>query len=199
MSTRKRRNSSTETATKTARAHSFPPRKKSRLPPAIEIAGNIRSVEAAPSRDRTYRSTYAPLQPFEPHSQRKFFSEASRPNNRNKRVTSRDPSPNSFPYSLPPYWFDSEPQLPHAVPLADGETTFWNAEHATFINSAAGLGNAKWIGVRPLGQGGFGTAGLWELRDEDNAMIEVMPTQPPPFHKWLNGTEANGHQREQGF
>ena len=210
MSTKKRRNSSNEAAKSNAKAHSASPPKKSRLSSATEIAGNIRSVEAAPSRVRTYRLTPAPLQSFEPHGQqkffsegfrpndgdngqqkffseglrpndgnngqKKFFSEGSRPNDGNEIVTSRDSSPNSFPYSLPPYWFDSEPELPHAVPLADGETTFWKIEHAAFIKSAAGLSNTKWIGVRPLGSGGFGTAGLWELRDEDNAVTQVMPT-----------------------
>ena len=180
MSTRKRRNSSNEAAESNAKAHSASPPKKSRLS-TIEVAGNIRSVEAAPSRVRNHRRTSAPLQPYEPHRRKKFFSEGSRPKNRNKRVTPRKSSPNSRPYSLPPHWFDSEPELPHAVTLADGETTFWNAEHATFIKSAAGLANAKWIGVRPLGQGGFGTAGLWELRDENNAVTEVMPTQSPSF------------------
>ena len=181
MSTKKRRNSSDEAAKSNAKAHSASPPKKSRSSSAIEIAGNIRSVEAAPSRARSYGPTSAPLQSFEPQGQQKFFSEGSRPNNGNESVTSRDQSPNSFPYSLPPYWFDSDPEVPHAVSLADCETTFWNTEHAAFIKSAAGLGNAKWIGVRPLGQGGFGTAGLWELRDEDNAVTEVMPTQSPSF------------------
>ena len=197
MSTKKRRNNSNEAATKVARAHSASPPKKSRLS-TVEVAGNKRGVEAAPTRDRTHKPTSAPLQQFEPHGQQLFFSEGSRPKNQNERVTSRDHSPNSFPYSLPPHWFDSEPELPHAVPLADGESTFWKTEHAAFIRSAAGLGNAKWIGVRPLGSGGFGTAGLWELRDEDNAVTEVMLTQSPSSRKWLKGTEANGHQREQG-
>ena len=180
MSTKRRRNSSNEAATKIARAHSASPPKKSRLS-TIDVAGNKRNVEAAPIRSRAYRHTSAPLQPFEPHSQQIFLSEGSRPNDQRTRITSRDQSPNSFPYSLPPHWFDSEPELPHAVPLADGELSFWKTEHAAFIKSAAGLGNAKWIGVRPLGFGGFGTAGLWELRDKDNAVIKVMPTQSPSF------------------
>ena len=90
------------------------------------------------------------------------------------------PSPNSFPYSGPPEQFDVTPGLQDAVPLADGESSFWVAEHAAFIKSAAGLDNADWIGVRPLGSGSFGIAGLWELRDENNAVIEVLSTFP--FH-----------------
>lgn len=176
MSTKKRRNSSNEAPTSTTKAHSASPSKKSRLPSNIEKAGNERSVEAAPTRDRTYKPASAHLQPFEPHGQQKFFSEGSRPKNRNKRVTSRSPSPNSLPYSLPPHWFDSRPELSHTIPLADGESSCWNTEHAAFIKSAAGLDNANWIGVRPLGSGAFGTAGLWELRDEDNAVTKVMPT-----------------------
>ncbi|KAM0798993.1 kinase-like domain-containing protein [Usnea florida] len=174
MSTKKRRNSSDEAAKSDSKAQSALPPKKLRLSPTIEVAGKIRSAEAVPRRDGTYKPTSAPLQPIEPHSQQNFFSEGSRPKEHNKRVTSRDQSPNSLPYSLPPHWFDSEPELPHAVPLADGELSFWKTEHAAFIRSAAGLGNAKWIGVRPLGSGGFGTAGLWELRDEDNAVTKQM-------------------------
>ena len=183
MSTKKRRNSSNEAAKSNAKAQSPSPQKKPRLSSTIEVAGNMRNVEAAPSRELTYKPTSAPLRPFEPHGQQLFFSEGSRPNKKNKRVTPRDQSPNSLPYSLPPDWFDSEPELPHAVPLGDGESSFWKTEHATFIKSAAGLGNAEWIGVRPLGSGGFGTAGLWELRDEDNAVIEVKPTQSPLSRK----------------
>ena len=181
MSTKKRRSSSNEAAKSNTKAHSASPRKKLRFSPTIEVAGKIMSVEAAPRRDRTYKPTSAPLQPIEPHSQQIFFSEGPRLKDHDQGVTSRDHSPNSLPYSLPPHWFDSEPELPHAFPLADGELNFWKTEHAAFIKSAAGLGNAKWIGVRPLGSGGFGTAGLWELRDEDNAVTKVMPTQSPSF------------------
>ena len=181
MSTQKRRNSSDEAAKSDSKAQSASPPKKLRLSPTIKVAGKIRSVEAVPRRDGTYKPASAPLQPIEPLSQQIFFSDGPRPKDHDKRVTSRDHSPNSLPYSLPTHWFDSEPELPHAVPLADGESTFWRTEHAAFIKSAAGLGNAKWIGVRPLGSGGFGTAGLWELRDEDNAVTKVMPTQSPSF------------------
>ena len=176
MSTNKRRNSSDKAATGTAKVYSASPPKKSRSSSIIEIAGNKRSVNIAPIRDRTFKPTSAPLQPFKPYVQQKFFSEGSRPNNRNKRVRSRNCSPNSLPYSLPPHLFDFRPELPHEVPLADGESSCWNTEQAVFIKSTAGLGNAKWIGVRPLGYGGFGTAGLWELRDENNAVTKVMPT-----------------------
>ena len=84
------------------------------------------------------------------------------------------PSPNSFPYSGPPEQFDVTTGLRDAIPLADGETSLWAADHAAFIKSAAGLDKANWIGVRPLGSGTFGIAGLWELRDENNVVIEVL-------------------------
>lgn len=84
------------------------------------------------------------------------------------------PSPNSFPYSGPPELFDVTPGLLDAMFLADDESPFWDTDHAAFIKSAAGLENENWLGKRPLGSGSFGTAGLWELRDDNNVVIEVL-------------------------
>lgn len=83
------------------------------------------------------------------------------------------PSPNSSPYSGPPELFDVRPGLPDAIFPTDDEMSYWKTDHAAFINSPAGLGDANWIGKRPLGSGTFGTAGLWELSDENNVVIEV--------------------------
>ena len=89
------------------------------------------------------------------------------------------------------------PDLLDAIPLADGETSYWKAEHAAFIKSAAGLDNANWIGKRPLGSGAFGTAGLWELRDENNLVTKVLSHFPFYSARRLTDIKANRGQREQ--
>ena len=59
----------------------------------------------------------------------------------------------------------------------------WNfekwTEHLTkFVRSPFGpegfLGGG-WHGVKPLGRGGFGMAGLWERQNEDNTTVDVRP------------------------
>lgn len=116
-----------------------------------------------------------------------FVSGGARPSNRNERPSvghlrpGKIPvasSPNSSPYSGPPDQFDVSPQLLDAVTLGDGDKSYWKTEHAAFIKSAAGLDNANWIGKRPLGSGGFGTAGLWELRDDNNVVTEALSHSP---------------------
>lgn len=130
---------------------------------------------------RSIRPSSVPVQPFRLHPRRHFVSEGARPSKRNKRPTSgrqRRPrtlhSPNSFPYSCRPEWFDVTPGLADAIPPADGEMPYWKTEHAAFIKSDAGLDDESWTGKRPLGSGTFGTAGLWERCDENNAVIEVL-------------------------
>ena len=41
-----------------------------------------------------------------------------------------------------------------------------------FIRSQAGI-EGNWVGIKPLGLGGMGVAGLWELRGDDGQMVEV--------------------------
>ena len=126
---------------------------------------------------------WTPAQSFRRHRQGMFFSKrasgsngikrASRVSQRPKNLSTQF-SPNSFPYCCPPEFFDVSPRLRDAIPPADGEMSLWKDGHAAFINSSAGIGGTHWIGKRPLGSGGFGTAGLWERRDENNAVIEVL-------------------------
>lgn len=55
------------------------------------------------------------------------------------------------------------------------DTELWGEEAAAFIASAPGGGYApSWVGKRPLGQGGFGRAGLWERYDDEGNVLEVM-------------------------
>lgn len=130
-----------------------------------------------------YKPTSVPMQPFRRHHDARRVSEGVRPLSRNKRASFRHRrprrlslpfSPNSFPYSGPPDLFDVSPGLQDAIPPADDDMYFWKDEHMAFIKSSAGLNRLHWIGIRPLGSGGFGTAGLWERRDENNVLIEVL-------------------------
>lgn len=51
----------------------------------------------------------------------------------------------------------------------------WTLPAAEFIRSGIGLIESQddWVGKRPLGQGGFGLAGLWERLDEDGTPVDV--------------------------
>ena len=117
--------------------------------------------------------------------------------NNNRDDTQNLPSPNSSPYSGPPELFDVTPKLPDKVFPTEGEWSYWKTDHVTFINSPAGLGNENWVGKRPLGAGTFGTAGLWELSDKNNVVIEVPSHCSIYLVKRLIDTEANGGQRKQ--
>lgn len=171
--------------------------KKSRASSTIEVGGDGRPVKPDVIWNGTYKPSSVPTQPFRLHRRVNFVSEGARPSSGNKRaahgqlrparvrappspepssvsIPYSEPSPNSFPYSGSPKLFDVAPGLPDAILPADDEMGYWKTEHAAFIKSAAGLGNANWVGKRPLGSGTFGTAGLWERRDESNVMIEVL-------------------------
>ena len=59
------------------------------------------------------------------------------------------------------------------APQIDDIERWGNADGAAaFITSHSGL-EGNWVGVRPLGKGGYGIAGLWELRGEDGQVIKV--------------------------
>ena len=53
-----------------------------------------------------------------------------------------------------------------------GEIENWGQPQTLFIRSSSGL-EENWVGVRPLGEGGNGMAGLWELRGQDGQVIKV--------------------------
>ena len=179
MSTNKRHNNTVEAAKANGDPRSSSSRKKPRLSSVKAPDREEEQIEPVVVRDDRYRSPSGPIQPFRRHNQPIFISEEVRSSSRKKAPLSEHVqtfmpfSPNSYPYSGPARWFDVSPELHDAIPPTDDEMSFWKAEHIAFINSAAGLDGAHWIGKRPLGSGAFGTAGLWERRDENNVVIEV--------------------------
>ena len=177
MSSSKRRHS----LDKTAKGDGGPPpnllRKRPRLSPVKDLKKDGKFLKSRVIEDDYRKHVSAPTQLFRPHGQLDSVSAQARQSN---RIEQRPPqvstlfSPNSAPYSGPPELFDVSPSLPDVIHPIDGERSSWKMEHASFIKSAAGLSGSHWIGKRPLGSGGFGTAGLWERRDENNVVIEVM-------------------------
>lgn len=183
MSTSKRHGSGSGAATQSDGEHqSASSRNKRRLSSTRQLGED--GTRPKRVQGNGYKPTSVPMQPFRRHHDAHIVSEGARPSNRNKRASFRGRrlrrlslpfSPNSFPYSGPPEWFDVSPGLRDAIPPADDDDMyFWKDEHSAFIKSAAGLDHLHWIGRRPLGSGGFGTAGLWERRDENNVLIEVL-------------------------
>ena len=59
------------------------------------------------------------------------------------------------------------------VPLAR-DIEYWGRAGVVpeFIRSQSGI-EGNWVGIRPLGWGAMGTAGLWELRGDDGQLVEV--------------------------
>ena len=65
---------------------------------------------------------------------------------------------------------------------------------AEFITSHSGL-EGDWVGVRPLGKGGYGIAGLWELRGEDGQVVKVRISLSSRSPHDTETVTANGGQR----
>ena len=76
-------------------------------------------------------------------------------------------------YSKDATHYDVEPDVEaEGIPQA-GDIEYWESEKAAkFIRSRSGL-DGNWVGVRPLGEGANGIAGLWELRDDDGQTVKV--------------------------
>ena len=56
-----------------------------------------------------------------------------------------------------------------------GALHFWSEAAAGFISSTSGLDHT-WVGKRPLGQGSFGIAGVWEKHDANGNVVDVSPS-----------------------
>ena len=74
---------------------------------------------------------------------------------------------------------------------SDADVMTWGWRVARFIRSPAGI-ESQWIGKRPLGEGSFGIAGLWEKSDEDGRVLEVCHASVSKISKSLQ-LAANGH------
>ena len=61
----------------------------------------------------------------------------------------------------------------HGTPQT-GDYELWGSVEgaAEFIRSRSGL-EEDWVGVRPLGKGGYGITGLWELRGDNGETLKV--------------------------
>ncbi|KAL8950394.1 MAG: hypothetical protein Q9222_003574 [Ikaeria aurantiellina] len=60
-------------------------------------------------------------------------------------------------------------------PPEDGDIPLWGRKVSKFIRSPIGPEKdwgSGWRGVKPLGKGGFGVAGLWEKLDQDGKVID---------------------------
>ena len=80
------------------------------------------------------------------------------------------------------------------IPYAKDIEYWGSVEFAKFIRSRSGL-DGNWVGVRPLGEGGNGIAGLWELRDDDGQAVKVSIRAHQLTTRILTIAEANGSQR----
>ncbi|KAI9877553.1 MAG: hypothetical protein M1830_003601, partial [Pleopsidium flavum] len=75
-------------------------------------------------------------------------------------------------YGTTPYDADQSEAVRGVADRDNAE--LWGEEAAAFIASAPGAHEPGWVGKRPLGEGGFGRAGLWELQDEEGNVRQRM-------------------------
>lgn len=76
---------------------------------------------------------------------------------------------------ISPQPYDAGPrESVYGIPTPD-DLALWTMSAAQFIRSQAGIndGDLAWVGKRPLGQGGFGLAGLWEKIDSEGNVVDV--------------------------
>ena len=103
------------------------------------------------------------------------------------------------------YFEDIEDEGPKQYDALSYETTkgianaddlaLWTQPAAEFIRSGIGLvdSSGDWVGKRPLGQGGFGLAGLWERLDEDGNPVDVSEAELETDVN-LDGRADSGHR-----
>lgn len=98
-------------------------------------------------------------------------------------------------YSQPVANYDVGPGV-EPVGDPDAEDERWQSVVGAdeFIHSKSGLEDS-WIGVRPLGKGGNGMAGLWESRDDAGRLVKVRLSSHRQGAAILTIAKANGNQR----
>ena len=85
----------------------------------------------------------------------------------------------SDPKSTPLEHYDAKPWEGTVGLPSIQDYDLWNANAAQFIRSESGFEGegSGWVGKRPLGEGGFGMAGLWEKYDHEGNVVDVsIPT-----------------------
>lgn len=90
--------------------------------------------------------------------------------------------------------YDVEPGLEAVGTPQAQDIEYWgsNTGAAEFIRSQSGL-ETDWVGIRPLGKGGFGIAGLWEIRGDDGQTMKVRIHTRQSVGKILTTGKANGN------
>ncbi len=88
--------------------------------------------------------------------------------------------------TIPVEAYDATPQEETIGNPSLADYRLWTQPAAQFIRSKSGLedSGSAWVGKRPLGQGGFGMAGLWEKYDGEGNMVDVniIVTSPTRDH-----------------
>lgn len=97
----------------------------------------------------------------------------------------RTPPPTDFPkYPEDSPEYDVAPlTFPNMGFAGEEEIEKWGSRMARFIHSPASdldLDTVGWHGIKPLGKGSFGMAGLWERKDIDGEVIDVGCCTLPP-------------------
>ena len=68
--------------------------------------------------------------------------------------------------------YDVDPtETAYGVPTRQ-DMRYWNRTASSFIRSSSGI-DPTWVGRRPLGQGSFGIAGVWEKFDHNGNIVDV--------------------------
>ena len=74
--------------------------------------------------------------------------------------------------AIPPTPYDVDPtESAYGVPTRE-DLHYWNRAASSFIRSSSGI-DPTWVGRRPLGQGSFGIAGVWEKFDHNGNVVDV--------------------------
>ena len=97
-----------------------------------------------------------------------------------------------LPVVFPSRYQTSETSLPSTNAMADNDD---DSATVTFMNSQTGwIGNqAGWVGVKKLGQGGQGSAGLWVKRDPVTQKItDRLVVKETVLYDWDNWTVWGG-------
>lgn len=169
---------------------------------------NARNVRPPPEQPDSRARRHQPVNPNPPQAQlppnvwnKRLRPKVHSPNQPGpSRAEPADPEPNdsdaSTCYSQSPEHYDVEQGVKAVGVPEPRDIELWGSTPgaAQFIRSQSGL-EQDWIGVRPLGKGGNGIAGLWERRGDDGQVIDVRIRTRQSVVKILMISQANCSQR----